>query len=141
MFETETMAELCVKQGLIEQAIDIFRRLAESAADERSRRRYEARLSELAHGPGVAPLETPGLRITERGEAVQIEWRLPKHVASPALELLLLRHGPDGIVADRRKLALPAPSGTMSVPAPGLQHARAAAGRAEGDVFVPMVRC
>ncbi|MES1210080.1 MAG: hypothetical protein ABUS79_29445, partial [Pseudomonadota bacterium] len=62
MFETETMAELCARQGLLDQAIDIFRRLAEMAGDPALRLRYETRISELARDPSLQSLETPGLR-------------------------------------------------------------------------------
>ena len=73
MFDTETMAELCVKQGLVDQAMDILRRLTEQTGDARERRRFETRIAELAHSnprPATLPLEVPGLRVTERAGAV-----------------------------------------------------------------------
>ena len=33
MFDTETMAELCVKQGLAGEALAIYRRLADATTD------------------------------------------------------------------------------------------------------------
>ena len=54
MFDTETMAELCVRQGLIDQGIGILRRLAEGAGDAGVRLRYEARISELAQDPALS---------------------------------------------------------------------------------------
>ncbi len=140
MFETETMAELCLKQGLIDQAIDIFRRLAEAAEDPETRRRCEARLSALAREPSVVPLETPGLRVSERADSVEIEWRLPPETRAPALQLLLLRQTPEGIAADPRTLPVTAADGRLIVPVSNLRGVRAAAGRLEGDAFIPLAR-
>jgi hypothetical protein len=140
VFDTETMAELCVKQGLFDQAIDIFGRLAEQAAGADDRRRYEARIAELAQDPAVAPLEVPGLRVTERSGAVEVEWRLPSDIVSPTLQLLLLRRTPDGIEAEPRTLPLASARGRTVIGATDLQGVRAAAGRLEGNAFVPLVR-
>jgi hypothetical protein len=139
-FDTETMAELCVRQGLTDQAIGIFRRLAEVADDPGIRRRYEARLSELAHDPAVAPIETPGLRVTEREGDVEIEWRLPPEIPSPTLQVLLLRRGPEGIETDPRTLPLAGTQGRTNLAAPNLCGVRAAAGRLVEGSFVPLVR-
>ena len=97
MFDTETMAELCVRQGLIDQAIGIFRRLAEGADDAGVRLRYETRISDLSQDPALAPIEIPGLRVTEKDDAVEIEWRLAPETPTPTLQVLLMRRGPDGI--------------------------------------------
>jgi hypothetical protein len=140
VFDTETMAELCVRQGLTDQAIGIFRRLAEVAEDPGIRLRYETRISELAHDPAQAPIETPGLRVTEREGAVEIEWRLPADVPSPTLQVLILRRGPDGIETDPRTVALAGFQGQTHLPAPNLCGVRAAAGRLVDGSFVPLVR-
>jgi hypothetical protein len=140
VFDTETMAELCVRQGLTDQAIDIFRRLAELTADPGVRMRYETRIAELAHGPARALIETPGLRVTEQDGAVEIEWRLPADVASPTLQVLILRRGPDGIETDPRTLPLGASQGQTNLAAPNLCGVRAAAGRLVDGSFVPLVR-
>ncbi|HVV53232.1 MAG TPA: hypothetical protein VHO06_26475 [Polyangia bacterium] len=140
MFDTETMAELCVRQGLTDQAIGIFRRLAEAAGDAGVRLRYETRISELAQDPAAAPLETPGLRVTAREAGVEIEWRLPPDVPSPTLQVLLLRRGPDGIETEPRTLPLAGAEGRTSLPAPNLCGVRAAAGRLCEGAFVPLVR-
>ena len=144
VFDTETMAELCVKQGLHDQALGIFRRLAEEATDPAVRQRCQARLAELAQAPGSAPepapLEIPGLRLTERAGSVEIEWRLPPETASPTLQLLLLRRTPEGIEAERRDLPLPAARGRTVIAVADVYGARAAAGRLDGEAFVPLVR-
>jgi hypothetical protein len=140
VFDTETMAELCVRQGLADQAIGIFRRLAEGAEDPSLRARYETRISELARNPALAPIEVPGLRVTERTGGVDVEWRLPPEVPSPTLQVLLLRRGPDGIETDPRTVPLGAAQGRTSFTVPDLCGVRAAAGRLVEGGFVPLVR-
>jgi hypothetical protein len=140
VFDTETMAELCVRQGLTDQAMGIFRRLAEVTADPGVRRRYEMRLSELARDPAIGPIETPGLRVTAHEADVEIEWRLPPEVPSPTLQVLLLRRGPDGIETDPRTVPLSAAQGRTNLTAPNLCGVRAAAGRLVEGSFVPLVR-
>jgi hypothetical protein len=140
VFDTETMAELCVRQGLIEQAIGIFRRLAEVADDAHIRLRYETRVAELAQDPSRTPIELPGLRVTEKDDTVEIEWRLAPETPTPTLQVLLLRRGPDGIAADPRSLPLATPQGRTVFAMPNLCGVRAAAGRLVGDAFVPLVR-
>jgi hypothetical protein len=140
VFDTETMAELCVRQGLTDQAIGIFRRLAEVAEDPGIRLRYETRISELGRDPVLAPIEIPGLRVTERAEAVEIEWRLPPEVAGPTLQVLLMRRGPEGIETDPRTLPLAATQGRTSFTVANLCGVRAAAGRLVDGSFVPLCR-
>jgi hypothetical protein len=142
VFDTETMAELCVKQGLRDQAIDIFRRLAAESGDPSDRGRYEARIAELAGepAPAVAPIEVPGLRVTQRTSTVEIEWRLPPDTLGPTLQLLFLRRTPEGIETDPRTLPLAAAQGRTVVTVADLCGVRAAAGRLEGEAFVPLVR-
>jgi len=134
------MAELCARQGLLDQAIDIFRRLAEIADDPDRRLRYQTRISELARDPSLAPIEVPGLRVIARDGDVEIEWRLPPEVPSPTLQVLLLRRGPDGIETDPRTLPLGAAHGRTSFAVPNLCGVRAAAGRLSEGTFVPLVR-
>jgi hypothetical protein len=148
VFDTETMAELCVKQGLRDQAIDIFRRLAAQTNDPNDRRRFETRIGDLTGNPKtatmppspLAPIEVPGLRVTERAGAVEIEWRLPPDVRGPTLQLLLLRRTPDGIQTDPRTLPLASAQGHTVVTVDDLCGVRAAAGRLDGGAFVPLVR-
>ena len=54
MFDTETMAELCIKQGLTDEAIAIYRRLAAATQDADKRRLYAARIGAL-----VDPADEP----------------------------------------------------------------------------------
>jgi len=144
VFDTETMAELCVRQGLVDRAIGIFRRLAEAADDAGIRLRYETRISELAQAlsndPALAPIEIPGLRVTEKDDAVEIEWRLAPETPTPTLQVLLMRRGPDGIETDPRSLPLAAPHGRTVFAIDNLCGVRAAAGRLDGGSFVPLVR-
>jgi len=140
VFDTETMAELCVRQGLIDQAIGIFRRLAEGADDVGVRLRYETRISDLSQDPALAPIEIPGLRVTEKDDAVEIEWRLAPETPTPTLQVLLMRRGPDGIETEPRSLPLAAPHGRTVFAIANLCGVRAAAGRLDGGAFVPLVR-
>jgi len=140
VFDTETMAELCARQGLTDQAIGILRRLAEVADDPSIRLRYETRISELARDPSLAPMEVPGLRVIEREGDVEIEWRLPADVPSPTLQVLLLRRGPQGIETEPRTLPLGATHGRTNFAVQNLCGVRAAAGRVGEGGFVPLVR-
>jgi hypothetical protein len=144
MFDTETMAELCVKQGLTTEAVAIYRRLADATTDTDRRRLYEARIGALgyvARPPALnRPLDTPGLRIDRHGDDVDIEWRLPPDVAAPALQVLVLRHTPDGIAAEPRTLPLTSTEGRTALGVPALHSLRVAAGRLRDGRFIPIVR-
>lgn len=144
MFDTETMAELCVKQGLSGEAVAIYRRLAAATQDTDKRRLYEARISALAHPADepsdITPMETPELRVERRGDEVQIEWRLPPDVIQPALQMLVLRHTPDGIAAEPRTAPLASTEGRTVLGIPGLHSLRVAAGRMRDGRFIPIVR-
>jgi hypothetical protein len=144
MFDTETMAELCVKQGLTSEAVAIYRRLAAATSDADKRRLYEARIGALAHPAldpsDITPMETPDLRVARRGDEVEIEWRLPAGAGTPALQMLVLRRTPDGIVAEPRTVELGATEGRTVVDVPGLHSLRVAAGRLRDGHFIPIVR-
>ena len=145
MFDTETMAELCVKQGLTDEAAAIYGRLAEAATNDDKRRLYEARLSALRHAAPHAlsddmPMETPGLRIDRDGDHVQIEWRLPADVSAPALQMLVLRMTADGIAAEPRTVELATTEGRTALGVPALHSVRVAAGRLRDGRFIPIVR-
>jgi hypothetical protein len=153
VFETETMAELCVKQGLVSEALAIYRRLVADAPDDGARARRAARLSELeriaqrvavartpAPSPGASGDPTSTLTLERRGDALRFAWSLPAGTTSPALQLLLLRRGAAGIETQTRTIPLDAPRGTTMVDAPGLYAVRAAAGWLDGARFVPLVR-
>jgi len=144
MFDTETMAELCVKQGLNGEAVAIYRRLAAATQDGDKRRLYEARISALVH-PGdepsdITPMETPELRVEREGDEVRIEWRLPSDVTHAALQMLVLRHTPDGIAAEPRTVPLSATEGRTVLGVPGLHSVRVAAGLMRDGRFIPIVR-
>jgi hypothetical protein len=145
MFDTETMAELCVKQGLDAEAAAIYRRLADATSDLDKRRLYEARIGALGRGaPPVpsddTPMEMPGLRVDRHGDNVQIEWRLPADVSTPALQMLVLRVTPEGIAAEPRTLTLSATEGRTALGVPALHSVRVAAGRLRDGRFIPIVR-
>src|SRR6058998_2270416 len=120
------MAELCARQGLLDQAIDILRRLADIADDPAQRLRYQSRISELARDPSVQSLDTPGLRVRQADGQVEIEWRLPPDLTAPTLQVLFLWRRPDGIQSDPRSVPLPGANGRMTFPAQGLASVRAA---------------
>jgi hypothetical protein len=140
MFDTETMAELCVRQGLVDQAITIYQRMAITADDAHLRRRYQERIVALEQRPDFAPLETPGLRIHAGDGEVSVEWRLPTETTEAALQLLLLRRTPQGIEAEKRTIPVASPHGRTTVVASDLHSVRAAAGRLVGEMFVPIIR-
>jgi hypothetical protein len=156
VFGTETMAELCVKQGLVSEGLAIYRRLVADAPDERARARCADRLSELqriaqgavavrARTENVAPpaAGTPGqptLTLERLRDALLFAWSLPPETRAPALQLLLMRRGPAGIDTETRTIPLGAPAGRTTVDAPGLYAVRAAVGWLDGARFVPLAR-
>ena len=133
MFDTETMAELCIRQGLTGEALAIYRRLAAATQDADKRRLYAARIGALVHPADepsdVTPMETPELRVERHGDDVQIEWRLPPDVTSPALQMLVLRTVPLSSTEGRTALGVPA-----------LHSLRVAAGHLREGRFIPIVR-
>jgi hypothetical protein len=145
MFETETMAELCLRQGLVRDALVIYRRLLAVASDESTRARRAQRIAELElhdSGPPIVPSEPPATDIRARMDDRQVtfDWRLPAGTPVPALQILVLRREETGISAERRTVRLPDAQGTLSIPIARVHSLRAAAGRLEGDHFVPLVR-
>jgi hypothetical protein len=153
MFETETMAELCLKQGLVRDALVIYRRLLAAASDESTRARRAQRIAELElrdSGPHAVPSERSATDIRVRLQArldarvdirhITFDWQLPAGTPAPALQILVLRREENGISAERRTVRLPDAHGTISLPIARVHSLRAAAGRLEGDRFVPLVR-
>ena len=155
VFETETMAELCVKQALVTEALAIYRRLVADARDEAVRSRYAARLAELqrmaktvaetrgaasAVPAPAAAAGDPSFTVEHRADMLVLTWSLPPETRTPAIQLLLLRRGAEGIEAETRTLQLEATQGTMTVEARDLHSVRAAVGWLDGDRFVPLVR-
>ena len=85
-------------------------------------------------------METPELRVERRGDDVEIEWRLPSDVTSPALQMLVLRHTPDGIAAEPRTVPLVVDRGTHGA---GRSRPALAACRGRPPArgrFIPIVR-
>lgn len=151
MFETETMAELCLKQGLVRDALLIYRRLLASAPDEPTRARHARRVAELEEDGGARrsrPVE--GIQVEARpvtdiqehhdDQQVTLKWRLPDGTPSPALQILVLRHDAAGIAAERRTVRLAQAQGSLTLPITGVHSVRAAAGKLDGERFVPLVR-
>jgi hypothetical protein len=179
MFDTETMAELYVKQGLAKKALDMYQRLVLEAEDEITRARRRQRIGELEQivaaataarasasaspasqsteagdrAPAFTPpppetlarpepkaLPLPGVRAEWDRRHTTITWRLPADTVAPALDLLLLMRTPAGIITERRTLPLTTAEGRTALPVPDLYAVRVAAGRLEGERFIPMVR-
>jgi hypothetical protein len=83
---------------------------------------------------------TSRLTLERSGDELTFTWSLPPETASPALQLLLLVRGADGVETETRTLTLDAPSGRTTVSAPALHSVHAAVGRLEGARFVPSAR-
>ena len=88
LYETETMAELCARQGRLSEAIAIFRELAETAADPDTRARVSARLGTLLASwqplrvAEVPPADLalppiPGVSLLVGDDQVTVAWALP----------------------------------------------------------------
>jgi hypothetical protein len=153
VFETETMAELCVKQGLVTEALAIYRRLVADAPDDLTRARRAARLEELQRtaagaarakaGPSPAPVPAegaPSLALDRRGDSLTFSWVLPDDTRGPALQLFFVRRGEDGVVTETRTVPVDAPRGALTLTVLQLHSVRAAAGRLEDERFVPLAR-
>jgi len=148
MFETETMAELCVKQGLVTEGLGMYRRLVDGAPDAATRARRAARLAELervARGAVEVRADAPPatdatLTLVRRGDALVFSWTLPPETRGPALQLLLVRRGDDDVETETRTVPLGASRGTTTIDAPGLHSLRAAVGWLDGARFVPIAR-
>jgi hypothetical protein len=151
LYETETMAELCARQGRLSEAIAIFRELAETAADPDTRARASARLSTLqaswqplriAEVPpaDVALPPIPGVSLLLGDDQVTVAWALPPETSSPALDVLVLQRTPAGIDPQKKLLPLTETSGRIGLLLPGVHSALAAAGTIREGRFVPIVR-
>jgi hypothetical protein len=158
-FETETMADLCLRQGHRDEALTIYRRLLARTADEATKERINRNIAAIARETtpsgtppigapaaeeekdgGLPPLQTPGVRTRWAGDGLTIEWRLPLETETPALEVLLVTRGPTGVVTETRAIDLNANRGRITLTVTGLHLARAAAGFRSGGSFVPIAR-
>jgi hypothetical protein len=151
IYETETMAELCARQGRVGEAIDIYRHLVDSIADATVRARIERRLDTLQSTwaaprpidvrPADIPIpDAPGVAVAVGDDQVTVAWALPLGTVSPAVDLLLLQRTPTGIETVKQRLALETPSGRLAVAAPAVHSAVAAVGPVMGGRFVPLAR-
>jgi len=153
-FETETMAELCVRQGHRDEALAIYARLLSRATDPATRVRLERRTLELETAPaeqkgpakssapdGALPsLSAPGIRSRITDDVAVVEWNLPAGTAGPTVQLLLVARTPAGVTTESRSVRVDASAGRMVLAVPGLHSLRAAAGFTAGDRFVPLAR-
>ena len=151
LYETETMAELCARQGRLSEAIAIFRELAETAADSATRARARARLDTLEaswqplRGAEVPPADLalpaiPGVALLLGEDQVTVAWALPPETNSPALDVLVLQRTPGGIDPQKKLLPLTETSGRIGLLLPGVHSALAAAGTIREGRFVAIVR-
>ena len=139
MFDTETMAELCVKQGLAGEALAIYRRLADATRTTTGAactRRASARSTTPRQAPDVtADGDARSCASRRRGDEVRDRMAAAVGVATPALQMLMLRRTPDGIAAEPRTVPLRRPRAAVSA-CPTLHSLRVAAGRC-ATPFIP----
>jgi septum site-determining protein MinC len=83
LFATETMAELCARQGRCADAAAIYRRLLEGAIDDEKRARWTARLEALASAPERAAASPPPAPPPSTSQPPPPELRLPLVVRQP----------------------------------------------------------
>lgn len=155
-FETETMAELCARQGRFGAAIAIYRNLLRAHPGHNLSGQWQSKLRELEAAwqedgggptlPHEVPLPgAPGVVAVagqdDQGESAAIvAWALPPTPGPPVLEVMLVLRGPEGIETEKRQLAVSSSSGRVAITAPGLHSVLAAAGVVQGGRFVPWAR-
>jgi len=151
LYETETMAELCARQGRLSEAIAIFRELVETATDPETRARVRARLDtleaswqplRLAEVPpaDLALPAIPGVSLLVGEDQVTVAWALPPDTRSPALDVLVLQRTPSGIDPQKKLLPLAETSGRLGLLLPSVHSALAAAGTVRDGRFVPLAQ-
>ena len=151
LYETETMAELCARQGRPHEAIAIYRRLVDSFPDSQRQSRWQSRLGSLerawGHAAGeeipAAPIplpRAPGVALVAGDDNVTVAWALPLETPEPTLELFLIQKTPSGVETNKRSLRLSAYEGRIGFAIPALHTALAAVGGISGGKFVPIAR-
>jgi hypothetical protein len=151
LYETETMAELCARQGRLGEAISIYRALAENGADAATRTRAQARLATLESTwqplretevpPADIPLPAePGVAVLVADDQVTVAWALPADTAPLALDVLVLQKSSAGIDAQKKLLPVDLPSGRIGLSVPSIHSAIAAAGTVRAGRFVALAR-
>lgn len=149
LYETETMAELCARQGRIGEAISIYRALVERDRDAATRKRAEARLATLESTwqplretevpPADIPLPAvPGVALMVGEEQLTVAWALPEGTLPRALDLLVLQRTGAGIDAQKKLLPINEASGRIGLAVPAIHSATAAAGTVRAGRFVPL---
>jgi hypothetical protein len=151
LYETETMAELCARQGRLGEAISIYRALADGSADAGTRARAQSRLATLEATwqplreaevpPADIPLPgTPGVAVQVGEDQVTVAWALPAETTPLALDVLVLQRTGSGIDAQKKLLPVETPSGRLGLLVPGVHSVVAAAGTVRAGRFVPLAR-
>jgi hypothetical protein len=151
IYQTETMAELCARQGRIGEAIGIYRRLTDAVTDTALRARLQRRLASLearwqpegereAPPADLAVPSVPGISVLVGDEQITVAWALPIDTATPALDLLLLIRTPSGIEPSKRIVPLTTAAGRLGLFTPGIHSAIAAAGSLVSGRFIPLAR-
>jgi hypothetical protein len=151
LYETETMAELCARQGRLGEAISIYRALCETSTDAATRARAQARLDTLESTwqplretevpPADIPLPPePGVTVLVGDDQVTIAWALPADTKPLALDVLVLQKGKGGIEAQKKLLPVETATGRIGLSVPSVSAAVAAAGTVRAGRFVPLAR-
>jgi septum site-determining protein MinC len=86
LFATETMAELCARQGRTGEAVAIYRRLVSGATDDERRARWQRRLDDLSAAPpapGAPPPPSPREPATPAPPVAAPTLRLPLTIREP----------------------------------------------------------
>ena len=151
LYETETMAELCARQGRIGEAISIYRALAERGSDSATRTRAQSRLTTLESTwqplretevpPANIPLPpSPGVSVLVGEDQVTIAWALPDDTSPLALDVLVMQRTGAGIDAQKKLLPLDTACGRLGLAVPAVHSAIAAAGTVRAGRFVALAR-
>ena len=151
LYETETMAELCARQGRLGEAISIYRALAQGAPDAITRARAQQRLETLESTwqplretevpPADVPLPVePGVSMLLGEDQITVAWALPADTSPLALDLLVVQKTAAGVDAQKKLWPLATPSGRLGLAVPAVHAAVAAAGTVRAGRFVPLAR-
>jgi len=151
LYETETMAELCARQGRLGEAISIYRSLSQNATDAATRARAQARLDTLESTwqplretevpPADIPVPPPpGVALLVGEDQITVAWALPPETSPLALDILVLQRTNAGIDAQKKLLPLSSPEGRLGLSVPAVQLAVAAAGTVRAGRFVALAR-
>jgi hypothetical protein len=151
LYETETMAELCARQGRIGEAISIYRSLCTQGSDAATRSRAQARLDTLASTwqplretevpPADLPVPpAPGVAVLVGEDQITVAWALPPATSPLALDILVLQRTAAGIDAQKKLLPLSTPEGRLGLAVPSVHSAVAAAGTVRAGRFVALAR-